>query len=230
MGPMVTALGQIGASITSGETISGLPMHVHANGLRGGEIAVPGDTSSQFLSGLLLSAPCMRDGLHITLATPLVSRPYVHMTVAVMRAFGAVVRQPDADTFIVEPTGYQPTRYVIEPDASAASYPWAAAAICGGSVTVEGLGTDSLQGDVAFVDVLERMGAKVDRHRHHITVTGTGTLHGVAVDLTEISDTAPSFAVVAACADSASSATGQGERSNRRGGNRAASMRCERPG
>ncbi|MGE0309899.1 MAG: 3-phosphoshikimate 1-carboxyvinyltransferase, partial [Acidimicrobiia bacterium] len=173
-------------------------------------IELPGDTSSQFLSGLLLSAPCMAEGLTITITTPLVSRPYVDMTIAVMRSFGAVVTEPQHNIFVVSPGGYRAVDYDIEPDASAASYPWAAAAIAGGSVTVQGLGTDSVQGDVAFVDVLEQMGAVVERHRDHITVTRTGTLHGVDVDLTDISDTAPTFAVVAAFADSPSRATGIG--------------------
>ncbi|MGD9793024.1 MAG: 3-phosphoshikimate 1-carboxyvinyltransferase [Acidimicrobiia bacterium] len=210
MGPIVEALRGLGADISTGHTPSGMPMTVHAKGLRGGSIELPGDTSSQFLSGLLLSAPCMAEGLTITITTPLVSRPYVDMTIAVMRSFGAVVTEPQHNIFVVSPGGYRAVDYDIEPDASAASYPWAAAAIAGGSVTVQGLGTDSVQGDVAFVDVLEQMGAVVERHRDHITVTRTGTLHGVDVDLTDISDTAPTFAVVAAFADSPSRATGIG--------------------
>jgi 3-phosphoshikimate 1-carboxyvinyltransferase len=119
------------------------------------------------------------------------------MTVGVMRAFGAHVDTPDASTWVVTPTGYEAINFAIEPDASAASYLFAAAAICGGTVTVEGLGTRSMQGDVAFVDLLERMGATVARTSERIAVTGTGDLHGIDVDMAHISDTAQTLAAVA---------------------------------
>src|SRR5206468_5471031 len=143
-------------------------------------VAVRGDLSSQFLSGLLLAGAVMPKGLHIELTTKLVSKPYVDLTIAVMEQFGAT---PTIDH--VPFTGYAGGDYSIEPDASAASYFFAAAAITGGRVTVEGLGTDSLQGDVAFVDLLERMGASVDRGKTEITVKGTGRLHGIDVDLAD---------------------------------------------
>lgn len=113
-----------------------------------------------------------------------------------MRTFGAQV-----DGLNVQPGGYRGCDYAIEPDASSASYFLGAAAITGGRVTVAGLGTTSLQGDVRFADVLEAMGAQVDRTAHSITVTGTGELHGVDVDMVDISDTAQTLAAVAVHAD-----------------------------
>jgi len=139
-----------------------------------------------------------------------VSRPYLEMTTAVMRRFGGQITKPDPATFVVASTGYRPTDYAIEPDASSASYFFAAAAITGGRVRVDGLGTDSLQGDLAFVDVLERMGAEVERGSDFTEVRGTGVLHGVAVDMSDLSDTAQTLAAVAVFADSPTEVTGIG--------------------
>jgi 3-phosphoshikimate 1-carboxyvinyltransferase len=110
----------------------------------------------------------------------------------------------------VAPGRYVATEVAIEPDASAAAYFFAAAAISGGRVTIEGLGEGSIQGDVAFVDVLERMGARVERGAERITVCGTGTLHGIEVDMADISDTAQTLAAVAVFADSPTRLTGIG--------------------
>jgi 3-phosphoshikimate 1-carboxyvinyltransferase len=110
----------------------------------------------------------------------------------------------------VSPTGYRATSFAVEPDASAASYFFAAAAITGGRVRVEGLGTDSLQGDLAFVDALEQMGAEVERGGDFTEVRGTGVLHGVTVDMRDLSDTAQTLAAVAVFADSPTEVTGIG--------------------
>lgn len=172
----------------------------------GGVVRVTGNESSQFLSGLLLAGAAMPRGLRVELTTPLVSRPYVELTAAVMRAFGADV---DDDSLAVRFTGYTGRQYDIEPDASAASYFFAAAAITGGRVTVEGLGT-SLQGDVRFADVLERMGARVEREPSSITVQGVEQLDGIEIDMADISDTAQTLAVVAAFARAPSRIKGIG--------------------
>ena len=189
-----------------------LPVQIDAEGLTGGTVTVRGDVSSQFLSGLLLSAPCMRDGLHVRVDTELVSEPYVAMTVAVMESFGAEVAvTPGHRDIRVAPTGYTAVeRYDVEPDASAASYFFAAAALLGGRVRVEGLGTDSLQGDLAFVDVLERMGAEVHRSPGATEVRGTGTLRGIEVDMADLSDTAQTLAAIAPFADSPTTVSGIG--------------------
>jgi 3-phosphoshikimate 1-carboxyvinyltransferase len=110
----------------------------------------------------------------------------------------------------VAPTGYRPCDYRVEPDASAASYFFAAAAILGGRVRVDGLGRSSLQGDLAFVDVLGQMGAEVERGSHHTEVRGTGALRGVIADFSQISDTAQTLAAVAVFADTPTEVTGIG--------------------
>jgi 3-phosphoshikimate 1-carboxyvinyltransferase len=170
--------------------------------LKAAKVSMRGDVSSQFLSGLLMAAPCAEGdscgaAMRVEIAGPLVSRPYVEMTLAVMRAFGAKVEANLAGgKFEIERTGYDARSYAIEPDASAASYFWAAAAIAGGRVTVEGLGKKSVQGDVAFLDCLRRMGCRVQEDADGTTVEG-GQLSGIAVDMNAISDTVPTLAAVA---------------------------------
>ena len=210
MGPTWQALRACGADPTTAPSPSGFPAGLQVSGLPGGELLLAADTSSQFLSGLLLAAPCARGPMRIVVSTDLVSEPYIEMTIAVMRAFGAEVGRPDARTFVVAPTGYRACDFAIEPDASAASYPWAAAMIVGGAVTVEGLGTASIQGDVAIVDVFEQMGAAVERAPHRVTVRRDGRLRGVRVDLRDLSDMVPTLAVVAAFADSTTTIDGVG--------------------
>jgi 3-phosphoshikimate 1-carboxyvinyltransferase len=126
------------------------------------------------------------------------------MTLEVMRSFGVTLDAANSlQRFQIEaPQKYRASQYVIEPDASAASYFWAAAAICGGEVTVEGLSTDSLQGDVAFVDCLRKMGCDVRRDNNGITVTGR-LLRGIDVDMNAISDTVQTLSVVALFAEGA---------------------------
>lgn len=210
MGPALDALRSLGAEIAELAGPGRLPVEVVGGTLAGGEVAISGDVSSQFLSGLLLAAPAMRTGLVVRVTTELVSRPYVDMTVAVMAAFGVVVEQPDDRTWLVEPQPYLATHYTVEPDASAASYCFAAAAIAGGRVTVEGLGTPSLQGDLDFVDILASMGAEVVREPARTTVRRSGALRGVEVDMSQVSDTAQTLAVVAAFADGPTRVTGIG--------------------
>jgi len=193
-GPLVDALGQLGVRVRALGEPGRLPLAI-TGPARGGTVEIPGEISSQFLSGLLLAAPLMALGLEVRLTSAQVSLPYVRMTCAVMARFGV-----QTDGTRVAPGEYRATDLAIEPDASAASYFLAAAAISGGRVTVEGLGRDSIQGDVAFADVLERMGARVAREAGRITVTGTGELHGVDVDMSAISDTAQTLAAVAAFA------------------------------
>jgi 3-phosphoshikimate 1-carboxyvinyltransferase len=167
-------------------------------------VVLPGHISSQFLSALLMAGPLMERGLSVELSSPLVSVPYVEMTRRVMGAFGVSV-----DGLAVRPGRYRGCEFEVEPDASAASYFFAAAAITGGRVTVPGLSRASLQGDVRFVDVLERMGARVEWAGDAVTVTGD-ELHGVDVDTADISDTAQTLAAVAPFADGATRVRGIG--------------------
>jgi 3-phosphoshikimate 1-carboxyvinyltransferase len=206
MGPLVESLRHLGADVTEEGEPGCLPLRL-GGGTRGGSVELPGHVSSQFLSGLLLAGPLYPEGVDVVLTTPLVSVPYVEMTRWVMRSFGARVSGTH-----VEPGGYEAATYRIEPDASAASYFFAAAAITGGRVTVRGLHRQALQGDVRFVDVLERMGCAAEWEADQVTVTGPppGQLHGVTADLADLSDTAQTLAAVAVFADSPTTVSGIG--------------------
>ena len=183
------------------------PVRIDSDGLSGGSVTVAGDVSSQFLSGLMMAAPYASARAEIAVKGELVSRPYVDMTAAVMKSFGADVRG-DGQAYAIEaPRRYRPTDYAVEPDASAASYYLAAAAITGGRVTVEGLGRESLQGDVRFADVLRRMGCRVEVSADQIELQAD-TLRGIDVDMGDISDTVQTLAVVAAFADGATRVRG----------------------
>jgi 3-phosphoshikimate 1-carboxyvinyltransferase len=213
MGDLWDALEALGAEVSQLGDEGCLPVELKggSRGVRGGEIEVSGDVSSQFLSGLLLAAPVMPKGLSVVVRTELVSRPYVEMTLSVMEAFGAKVdRGEGLRSITVAPGGYEGRDFVVEPDASAASYFFALAAASGGHVRIDGLSPGSLQGDVAFVDVLESMGATVHRGPDHIEVVGTGSLAGVSVDMADISDTAQTLAAIAVVANGPTTVSGIG--------------------
>jgi 3-phosphoshikimate 1-carboxyvinyltransferase len=210
MGPVLDAVGQLGARVEAMGEPGHLPVALEAAGITGGTVQVAGDVSSQFLSGLLLVGPATRDGLRIELTTDLVSVPYVELTIDTLRAFGADVARPDARTFVVPPTGYRATRIAIEPDASAATYLLAAAAITGGRVRVRGLTERARQGDAGFAQVLAAMGAEVTVDAEGTEVRGSGVLRGITVDLGSMSDTAQTLAAVAVFADGPTRVTGIG--------------------
>ena len=210
MGPSIAALRALGCTVTEHGAPDHLPITVTGGPVTGGEVAVAGEVSSQFLSGLLLTGPAFPDGLTVRVTTPLVSVPYVEMTVEVLRWFGAELSRPDATTFVVAGGGTTAADVAIEPDASAASYLLAAAAITGGRVRVPGLTSASCQGDAGFAAVLGRMGAEVEVDEHGTEVRGTGRLRGIEVDLGAMSDTAQTLAVVAVFAEGPTRITGIG--------------------
>ncbi|MCC7086088.1 MAG: 3-phosphoshikimate 1-carboxyvinyltransferase [Pirellulales bacterium] len=193
---LLDGLGQLGVRAISESGIGCPPVIVEANGLRGGNATVRGDVSSQFLSGLLMAAPYAKQSVELAVAGKLVSRPYVKLTLAVMRSFGIDVADSDRGPFAIPLGHYRGCHYRIEPDASAASYFFAVAAITGGEVTVEGLSRGSLQGDVEFVDCLEQMGCEVRDDANSITVVGR-PLRGIEMNMNAISDTVQTLAVVA---------------------------------
>lgn len=206
MGDLIRALRQLGVDAESLGANGCPPLRVRASGLKGGVCTVRSDTSSQFLSGLLLSAPCAEGAeTRLHLEGPILSAPYIAITTAMMQTFGASVAvSEDAREYNVPGRqAYRAVgRYAVEPDASAASYFFAAAAITGGRVRVPGIGRGALQGDAAFVDVLEAMGCRVTRADDAITVDAGGTaLRGITVDMNAISDTVMTLAVVAPFAD-----------------------------
>lgn len=199
--PLIDALGQLGIDARS-ETGSGCPpVVIESEGFGGGGAEIDAEISSQYLSGLLMAAPVASGAVELAVRGRLVSEPYIEMTLAVMRAFGARVENEGGRLYrVAAPQTYRACLYKIEPDASAASYFFAAAAVTGGRITVEGLSRDSLQGDVAFCDCLERMGCRVDYGGEEITVTG-GPLRSIDVDMNAISDTVQTLAAVALFAE-----------------------------
>ena len=214
---LLDALRQLGADAVCQSGTGCPPVLVRAAGLPGGRAEVAGNISSQFLSAVLQAAPCAASKVVLSVRGELVSRPYVRMTLAVMRAFGVRMFIQDSDTewvrshngntgyIVPAPQSYRGRSYAIEPDASAASYFFAAAAIAGGSVTVVGLDRHCLQGDIVFYDCLRQMGCEIIHGDYfhgdpQITVTGK-PLHGIDVNMNAISDTVQTLAAVALFAD-----------------------------
>ncbi len=205
IGDLVRALQPLGANVrfelfgSDGPPVivDGTASHMH-----GGSTLIKGDISSQFLSSLLMAAPACSDAVHVKVEGELVSKPYIAMTLKMMRAFGAEIDFPDdLSEFRIQSRPYRSCSYDIEPDASAASYCFGAAAVTGGTVTVTGLSRGALQGDVGFAAVLEQMGCQVTWGSDRITVTGRA-LHGIDIDMNAISDTAQTLSAVAVFADS----------------------------
>lgn len=182
------------------------PVRVIASGLPGGRATVAGDVSSQFLSGLLMVAPYAQSPVELIVERGLNSKPYVDMTLAVMADFGVTVERDGYERFRIQPQRYHAIpEYAIESDASAASYFFAAPALCGGTVRVLNISRRSKQGDVAFLDVLAAMGCTVIEGNNWIEVTGPREPHeliGVNVDMCDIPDTAQTLAAIAPFATS----------------------------
>jgi len=206
---LLDALRQLGADATTELGTGCPPVVVRAAGLPGGPATVAGSISSQYLSGLLMAAPYAARPVELRVQGALVSTPYVEMTLEVMSAFGVTVATEDLSRFVI-PTGrpYQGRTYAVEPDASAASYFFAAAAVAGGQVTVEGLTRTSLQGDVAFCECLRQMGCDVQYGPDAITVARQAGLRGIEANMNAISDTVPTLAAVALFAEGPTTITG----------------------
>lgn len=200
---LVTSLNELGARVTCRHADACPPVDVIGRGLAGGSVKMRGDISSQYLSALMMVSPFAASDVTITIVGPQVSRPYVEMTQQVMEQFGvnADLRNDARQVTVASGQRYQGREFDIEPDASAASYFWAAAAISGGEVRVSGLSRKSLQGDVRFCDCLEKMGCDVRYDDDGIVVRGS-VLRGIDVDMNEISDTVQTLAAVALFAGS----------------------------
>jgi 3-phosphoshikimate 1-carboxyvinyltransferase len=200
---LVHALVELGAVITIEGRDGCPPLRVAGGGLPGGSAVIDASRSSQYVSGVLLAAPCAERDVTLRIKDGiLVSRPYVEMTLAVMRAFGAEAGWRGDDVLHVTARPYRATRYAVEPDASSAAYPLAAAAIAGGRVRVEGLSADSVQADVRFLDALEAMGCTVVRGPDACEVRGPdGPLRAVDLDANDFPDASMALAVVALFAD-----------------------------
>lgn len=200
IGDLLEALNELGVRARSEMDNGCPPVIVESSGLSGGTARVKGTISSQYLSGLLMMAPLANRRIRLEIDGELVSRPYVDMTIQVMESFGVTVQQPSENRFEIRPQPYQGCDYLIEPDASAASYFWAAAAITGGKVCVRGLTRKSLQGDVGFCDCLVKMGCALIEEPGSLTIIGQ-PLSGININMNAISDTVQTLAVVALFAD-----------------------------
>jgi 3-phosphoshikimate 1-carboxyvinyltransferase len=196
VGDLVNALTQLGARLSA--TGNCPPIKVSASGLPGGKTTIAGDISSQYLSAILMVSPYAKQSVEITLSTELNSKPYVDMTIATMSDFGVEIRRDHYSSFTIHSSAYRPlSTYAIESDASAASYFFAAPAICGGAVKVENISHNSKQGDIAFLDVLQRMGCLVKEGDGWIEASSTGSLCGADVNMRDIPDTAQTLAAIA---------------------------------
>jgi 3-phosphoshikimate 1-carboxyvinyltransferase len=198
IGALVDSLRQAGADITYLKNSGYPPLVIHGKHLNGGNVTVDGSVSSQFLTALLMSAPLFEQDSVINIRGELVSKPYIDITLDTMAQFGIEIENQNYQQFLVKGNQqYQsPGNFMVEGDASSASYFLAAAAIKGGTVRVTGIGKNSIQGDIRFAEVLEKMGAKVNWHDEFIEVTGA-PLTAVDLDLNHIPDAAMTIATTA---------------------------------
>ena len=201
---LLDALRQLGVSVRSLNNNGYPPVEVTGGTLFGGKVAINCEKSSQYLSALLLIAPYTENGIEITVTKGLVSRPYVDMTVEVMKTFGATLTREGYRKFKVPGVQvYRTGEYWVEGDCSQATYFWSAAAITGTRIKVLGIKPGSPQGDVRFVDLLNKMGCRIFKEPDGISVLG-GALSAIKADLSDMPDSVPTLALVAAFAEGTS--------------------------
>lgn len=202
IGDLVDALREANAEVTYLKNEGYPPLQIKGKTLNGGEMSVDGSVSSQFLTALLMAAPLFSGDVTIRIKGELVSKPYIDITLDTMAKFGVTVENDSYQTFTVSADAkyVAPGKFMVEGDASSASYFLAAGAIKGGTVRVTGIGQNSIQGDIRFADVLEAMGAKVVWNDEYVEVTGA-PLKGVNMDMNHIPDAAMTIATTALFAD-----------------------------
>ena len=203
IGPQLDAMERLGASVYSERDNNCPPVIVDASRARfeGGETSIDARVSSQFVSAMLMPAPLWKLGLKLrVIGDP--ARPFIDMTLRLMEAWGARSSVEGETITVPGAQWYRAQRFAVEPDASSASYFAAAAALVGGTVRIEGLRSNSVQGDVGFLDVLQQMGARVAWHADHVEVTGTGQLAGVDVAMNSMPDMVVTLAAIAPFASS----------------------------
>ncbi len=199
---LINAMREAGAEVEYLKTEGYPPLRIRGSSLQGRVMHIDGSVSSQFLTAALMSAPLFGHDLTIEITGELVSRPYIDITLKLMRDFGVEVVNSQYRTFFIHggQTYVSPGCFLVEGDASGASYFLAAGAI-GGSATVTGLGRGSIQGDLKFVDVLKAMGADIYMTDTSVTCSGNGHLRGVDMDMNHIPDAAMTAAVLALFAE-----------------------------
>ncbi|GEA01815.1 3-phosphoshikimate 1-carboxyvinyltransferase [Alteromonas sp. KUL17] len=202
IGDLVDALLEADADVTYLKNEGYPPLQIKGKTLSGGEMSVDGSVSSQFLTALLMAAPLFSGDVTIRIKGELVSKPYIDITLDTMEKFGVTVENDNYQTFTVSGDAkyIAPGKFMVEGDASSASYFLAAGAIKGGTVRVTGIGQNSIQGDIRFADVLEAMGAKVVWNDEYVEITGA-PLKGVNMDMNHIPDAAMTIATTALFAE-----------------------------
>lgn len=202
IGDLVKALIDLGVEAECIEQEGFPPVLIRAQGVPGGNVAIPGDKSSQYVSSLLLCGPYTEKGVEMEISGDLVSRPYVDVTLDVMRTFGVQVERENYHHFKVGGgRKYQSCEFVIDGDVSSASYFWAAAAVTAGSVTTENIHHETTrQGDIGLLEILEKMGCRVVRRADKVIVEGE-TLSAIEVDMAAMPDMVPTLAATALFAD-----------------------------
>lgn len=203
MSPVLEALERLGAGVRWLARPGCLPVEIQGCGLSGGEVEVDASESSQFLSALLMAAPCARGEMRIGWKQPVASFPYVRLTLSMMKDAGITLFTSGENGIVIPaPQTYSPLRMTVEGDFSSASYFWAAAAVTGGAVHTSPLSRKSAQGDRRLLDILECMGCGVSWEEEGVRVTGAGAgnLNAVNVDMNDIPDMVPTLAVLAAFA------------------------------
>jgi 3-phosphoshikimate 1-carboxyvinyltransferase len=202
IGPLIDAMRALGLEVTCefGNGCAPVVIETRGTAFTGGTVTIDARLSSQFVSALLMPAPLWRNGLTLT-ASGETARPFIEMTLRLMEAWGAA--STVTGELIVVPGGqrYHAMDFTVEPDATAASYFAAAAALLGGTVTIPGLTRTSFQGDAVFLAILEQMGARMTWHSDAVTVSSTGRLSGVDIAMNPMPDVVPTLAAIAPFAD-----------------------------
>lgn len=199
IGPLTEALKSLGLNIEYLNNDGFPPLRIRGGQVKTHDVTISGETSSQFISALLMAAP-LCGGLNIRISGDLISKPYVDLTIALIEKFGAKVKRNGYREFCVEGGGYvSPEAYLIEGDATGATY-FAAAAAIGGELEIYGLPKDSVQGDIRFIDVLEQMGADVQRTESSVIVRKS-KLHGIDIDMNAMPDAAMTLVPLALYTD-----------------------------
>lgn len=201
--PLIDSLKSLGASIKYLKESNHLPIQIESSGLDGGTINLPGDISSQYLSGLLICAPLAQEPITINLTTDIVQPNYVKMTLDIMKEFGVHVKTNESfNQFSIKPSEYKSKEYVVEADVSSAGYLFALSALSGEEICISNLNKDTLQPDLEILDIFEKMGCKIDKSKEHIKIKGPKILKGgFSVSLKEFSDQALTLGCIAPFAD-----------------------------
>lgn len=208
VGHLVEALNSIGGRIRYLSNAGYPPVLVEGT-LRGGVVSIPGTISSQFISALMIPSPYAETDVEVLVTGDIASRSYLDITADCMETFGVKPGREGYHRFMIRSgAGYEGRNYTIEGDYSSASYFFAIAAVCGGSVEVAGLNPGSVQGDRMFVQALDRMGCRVSFQADSVRVEGTGVLTGITVDMSSSPDTVQTLCMVAAMASTPSHITG----------------------